>query len=95
MTQTLVPRKNDAASRFEIDLGGDFAVIDYRLTGNNEYLMTHTGVPVSHRGRGIASHLTQFALDTARNEGRSVIPACSFIRSYIEQNPEYQPLLAR
>ncbi|MDL1901082.1 N-acetyltransferase [Anaerolineae bacterium CFX9] len=93
MTETLQPRKNDSASRFEIDLGGDLAVINYHLTGNT-YLMTHTGVPVAWRGRGIASRLTQFALETARDEGRSVIPACSFIRTYIERNPEFLPLIS-
>lgn len=81
------------AQRFVARVEGQECVIDYRLAGNL-MTITHTGVPASLGGRGIAGELTRFALDAARTEGWKVIPACSYVAAWIEKRPEYQDLLA-
>lgn len=82
---------NPTHSRFEADLNGDLAVVDYRMDGNT-MLVTHTGVPPAYEGRGIAGKLTRVVLDYAQSQGYHVQPLCSYTASYIRRHPEYQDL---
>lgn len=88
---TLAVIHNPAESRFEIDVEGNLAVLDYVLT-NNVISFTHTDVPKPIEGRGIAGKLVQRGLDYAREENLKVIPACSYVARYVERHPEYQDL---
>lgn len=47
---------------------GQECVIDYHLSGST-MTITHTIVPASLGGRGIAGELTKFALESARTLG--------------------------
>ena len=82
-----------SAQRFVAVVEGEECVIDYRLSGNT-MTITHTGVPASLGGRGIASQLARFAFDEAKAKGWKVVPACSYVSAWIEKHPEYQELLA-
>ena len=82
-----------SAHRFVAVVEGQECVIDYRLAGDT-MTITHTGVPASLGGRGIASQLTRFALDEAKTQGWKVVPVCSYVSAWIEKHPEYQGLLA-
>lgn len=86
-------RHEVTASRFVAMVEGEACVLDYQLAGST-MTITHTGVPASLGGRGIASQLAQFALDTAKAEGWKVVPACSYVAAWIEKHPEYKVLLA-
>lgn len=82
---------NPSKSRFELTLEGKNAVVDYFL--NNDIMtITHTYVPQALEGRGIGSALAGYVLDYAKKNGLKVIPACSFIRVYLDRHPEYQIL---
>ncbi len=82
-----------ARQRFVAVIEGLECVVDYQLAGST-MTITHTGVPASLGGRGIAGQLARFALDTAKAEGWKVVPACSYVAAWIEKHPEYQELLA-
>lgn len=69
------------------------SVLEYTLSGSL-MTITHTGVPTSLRGRGVAAGLTGFALDIARCRGWRVRPLCSYADAFIRAHPEYQDLLA-
>jgi uncharacterized protein len=75
-----------AAQRFTTVVDGERAVLDYTLAAN-VMTITHTGVPVPIEGRGIAAQLTRKALDTAREHGWRVVPACSYAASYLARHP--------
>lgn len=80
-------------SRFEIRQDG--AVVgfaDYQRNGSTVSL-THTVVDPAFEGRGLGSALARTALDAARDQGDTVLPFCDFIRSYVEQHPEYLDLV--
>ncbi|MEZ5460957.1 GNAT family N-acetyltransferase [Dokdonella sp.] len=81
------------AQRFVAVVEGQECVIEYRLSGKT-MTITHTGVPASLGGRGIAAQLTRFALDHARSKGWKVVPACSYAAGYFEKHPEVSDLLA-
>lgn len=84
---------NTDHQRFEVEIDGDYAFIEYRWHEGVIYLM-HTFVPDSLRGRGLAQQLTQFALDTIRQEKWPLKVYCPFVTKYIQQHPQYQDLLS-
>lgn len=70
--------------RFAAEIAGERAVLDYTLDGNR-MLFTHTWVPPSLRGRGVAARLVSAALEVADDEGREVVPLCSYVVRYLER----------
>jgi predicted GNAT family acetyltransferase len=83
---------NEAESRFEIKLGDELAVTQYRRHGS-KIIFTHTEVPPSMEGKGIGNLLARTGLDYARKENLRVVPRCEFIAAFIERHPEYQDLV--
>jgi predicted GNAT family acetyltransferase len=79
-------------SRFEADIDGRTAFVEYRRRGNKIYL-AHTEVPPALEGRGIGSALARHALDYARENGLEVVPSCPFIAAYIRSHPVYADLV--
>jgi predicted GNAT family acetyltransferase len=75
-----------AAHRFTTTVAGERAVLDYTLAAD-VMTITHTEVPSSIEGRGIAAQLTRKAIDTAREHGWRVVPACSYAASYLARHP--------
>jgi predicted GNAT family acetyltransferase len=86
------------AHRFHLDVEGHRGELDYTLreSGLREDVMTitHTGVPPAIGGRGVAAELTRVALETARREGWTVVPACSYASAFIRRHPEFSDLVA-
>lgn len=78
---------------FTTTVDGHQAYIDYHLDGSIMRVL-HTIVPNAIGGRGIAGELTKFALETARQQGWTVVPLCSYTASYLKRHPEYADLLA-
>ncbi len=87
-------RHNTAASCYEIEIGGHLAVAEYVLEGDGRMVFTHTFVPAELRGRGLAEKLVRRALADARVQGRRVVPACSYVATFIERNAEFETLVA-
>jgi uncharacterized protein len=86
-----------AAHRFETHVEGARCVLDYTLTPGADHsvmTITYTGVPASVGGRGIAAALVEAALETARDEGWTVRPACSYAAVWMQRHPAYRDLLA-
>ena len=84
---------NKEAQRFETEVNGDLAVAEYQLSGD-KIIFTHTGVPRSIGGQGVASKLIKTALDYARENHLQVVALCSFVSVYMRRHPEYKDLLA-
>jgi predicted GNAT family acetyltransferase len=61
---------------------------------NGRLVFTHTEVDKSQSGRGFGSRLAAAALDDARRQGLEVVPLCPFMAHFIDEHPEYEPLVA-
>lgn len=86
--------RNAGAFRYEAWEGSEMvSQIDYFVDGD-VLTITHTGTPPRHRNRGLASQLTEFALDDVRASGRTVLPLCPFTASYIADHPQYRDLVS-
>ena len=84
---------NTARHRFELDVEGTVAFIDYRRTGD-VVTMTHAEVPEALAGKGVGSRLARGALDLVRARGEKIVPRCSFIAAFMRKHPAYQDLLS-
>ena len=90
--KSLEVRNNISAERFEVTLGDTIGLIDYQRQGTT-YIFTHTGVPESYGGQGVADRLAYVALETAKAEGAQVVPLCPFVKKYIQRHTEYESLV--
>jgi predicted GNAT family acetyltransferase len=93
MSDAIAVHDNPQASRFEASVSSQTAVAQYEIAPG-VITFTHTRVPESLRGRGIANQLAEVALASARERGLRVIPKCTFFASYMRRHPETQDLLA-
>lgn len=84
---------NAERRRFELETAAGLAIADYRLAGSTMTIY-HTEVPLSLRGRGIGARLVHGALEEVRRANLKVVPACSFVREFVDRNPEFADLLA-
>ncbi len=87
-------RHNQAANRYEAEVGGKTAVAEYVRAGD-VVTFTHTKVPRELEGQGIASDLIAGALADVRNQGLKIIPECPYIAGYIERHPDLQDLVMK
>lgn len=94
MTSGWTVTNNTALQRFEVRIGDQLAVLNYRKDGNHVTFI-HTGVPQDLEGRGIGSAIAHDALEYAKTEGLEVVPLCPFVRGYIEKHPEYRSMVSR
>ncbi len=90
----LTVKDNKAKHRFEMDLDGETAFIDYIERGDT-IVMTHTEVPPAFEGKGVGSKLVKGALDSVKESGKQINPMCSFVAAYIKRHQEYQSLVAQ
>lgn len=84
---------NPARNRFEMDVEGAIAFVDYRVTGD-VLVVPHTEVPRALEGRGIGTKLVLGSLELIRASGRRVRPLCGFYANVIRRHPEYRDLVA-
>jgi uncharacterized protein len=82
---------NRSENRFEMEVGGQLAVAEYRRDGDR-MLFTHTEVPPQFRGHGLAETLVLFGLGVARQENLKVVPLCSYVARVLARHPEYRKL---
>ena len=85
---------NAAAHRFEARVPGEQGLgLAYYTAVGDSIVFTHTEVPETIEGEGVASELIRWALEHVRAQGKSVVPMCPFVAAYIARHPEYRPLV--
>ncbi|MCZ4080193.1 GNAT family N-acetyltransferase [Rhodococcus sp. H36-A4] len=83
-----------AQHRFEIYLDESLAGFSDYLQSEGVRTFNHTVTLPEHRGHGLAAVLTEHVLEDSRAGGFSVIPACWFVREFIESSAgRYDDLL--
>jgi hypothetical protein len=87
-------RRNPDASRYElVEDGAVIGVADYREQAGT-VVLPHTLIDPSRQGHGLGAELVAAVLDDLRSDGRKVVPACWYVREFVDGHPEYQDLLA-
>ncbi|MBV9249968.1 MAG: N-acetyltransferase [Acetobacteraceae bacterium] len=85
---------NTSHHRYEMDVDGHIAFVDYRTEAGRLVLM-HTEVPKALSGRGIGSQLARAVLEDARQRNQPIVAECEFLAGYIAKHPEFAPLLGK
>lgn len=83
---------NKELLRFEIELEGEFAYIEYRWYKGDIAFM-HTVVPEAMQGKGIASLMAKEALEYAKREKLKIMLYCPFVAKYVKEHTEYASLI--
>lgn len=86
-------KDNPQCERFELEEDGSVAYASYQLQGQT-ITFTHTFVPISLRGRGIATKLIVEGLASSRARSLQVIPICPVFRAYMKVHAETHGLLS-
>jgi predicted GNAT family acetyltransferase len=84
---------NAARHRYEMEVDGAVAFVEYRRDGDR-LVLTHTEVPDASSGRGAGSRIARAVLDDVRVRGLRVKPQCEFIAGFIARHPQYGSLVA-
>lgn len=84
---------NEARKRFELEIDGQKAIMEYIRRKDDVLYITHTEVPKALEGRGIAKRLARHSLAIAQAEHRKIMPLCPFMAAYMKRHPETGPLL--
>ena len=78
---------NQQASRFEMTAGGHVAELVYRRRADR-LVLVHTEVPEALGGHGLGGQLVTAAVSRAAAEGLTVVPLCSYARSWLRSHPD-------
>ena len=85
-------RRNTNDDRFEIDVDGGLAYVEYIIDGD-EITFTHTLVPKAAEGKGVAGKLAAAVMAYARSTKLRVIPKCPYIAAWLKKHREYDDIL--
>jgi hypothetical protein len=85
--------QNEAAQRYEIEVGGEVAGFVQYHARPGLLAMIHTEIDDRFEGQGLGSKLVSGALDDARSKGLAVLPFCPFVNEYIRRHPDYADLV--
>jgi uncharacterized protein len=92
-TLRLAVRDNPDEDRFEaVDESGVVAGFAAYRRSADRIVFTHTEVDDAFEHHGVGSTLVGQALDSVRGDGLRVVAQCPFVRSYIQDHPEYADL---
>lgn len=81
-------KNNRAKNQFELDLGGQTALIRYRREADGTLDLFHTEVPDEFEGKGFGSRLVKGALEQIKADNLPFNPSCPFIAAYVRRHAE-------
>ena len=68
--------------------------LTYQRTTPERMIIDHTRVFEGFEGQGIARQLVIASVDFARQNGRTILPVCSYARKVLTRTDEYKDILA-
>lgn len=84
--------KNVEKKRFEIEVNGYFAFIDYRET-DNQISLIHTEAEPELAGTGAAAAVVEKTLHYIEENTKKLLPFCPYVFAYIKKNPEWKRIV--
>lgn len=85
--------KNENKKRFEIEIDGHFAFIDYKEPGDKIALI-HTETDPELAGKGAASAVVEKTLHYLDDNNIVLLPYCPYVFAYIKKHPEWKRLVS-
>ena len=85
--------KNEEQKRFEIEIDGHFAFVDYKEFGS-QIALVHTETEPELRGRGAAAAVVEKTLHYLEEENVKLLPFCPYVFAYIKKHPEWKRIVS-
>jgi predicted GNAT family acetyltransferase len=73
-------------------LSGKVGEITYRLVNTGTWVIDHTYVDPRYRGRQLGKQLLDMVVRDARDNGRTIIPSCSFALEEFKKDATYSDI---
>ncbi len=83
---------NKELMRFEVNLNGEFAFIEYKWYKGDIAFM-HSVVPPGFGGKGIGSKIARAGLDYANRENLKIMLFCPFVSKFVKEHEEFHHLV--
>lgn len=84
--------KNDSKKRFEINVDGHFAFINFGETGH-QIALVHTEVEPELEGTGAAAAVVEKTLHWIEENNKTLLPFCPYVFAYIKKHPEWKRIV--
>lgn len=65
------------------------------IADGNTYVVERTWVSDAYRGQGIAGKITTTFITRVQEEGKKLLPLCTYTNKFMQKHPEYADLLAK
>ncbi len=65
----------------------------YTGAGDDKFIIDHTEVDEAYNGQGLAKKLVFAGAEYARENGKKVIPLCTYAKATFQKNKEIQDVL--
>lgn len=85
--------KNEKKKRFEIEIDGHFAFIDFKEFGS-QMALVHTETEAELAGKGAASAVVEKTLQYLDDKNIVLLPFCPFVFAYIKKHPEWKRIVS-
>jgi len=84
----------DKGKFFIEENGNQIALMTYKKSGDGVITIDHTEVNPNFRGEGLGEDLVAEGVKFARENDLKIAPTCPFAKKVIDENPEFQSVLA-
>lgn len=84
--------KNDERKRFEINIDGHYAFINFGES-ENEIALVHTEADPALAGKGAAAAVVKKTLEYIENSDKTLMPYCPYVFAYIKRHPEWKRIV--
>ena len=91
--KSLALKKNEDLQRFELDIDGSLALIEY-TEKPGVIALIHTEVDPSLEGKGAGTAIVEKTLEYIEENNLKLIPLCPFVASYLKRHPDWQRIVA-
>lgn len=90
--KTILLTNNEEKKRFEIEIEGNIAFIDYKQM-STQIALIHTEVPKVIGGRGVAAALVEKTFNYIEEHNELLLPLCPYVFAYIQKRPEWKRIV--
>ena len=84
--------KNETKKRFEIQVDGHFAFINYGET-DHQIALVHTEAEPELAGTGAAAAVVEKTLAFIKESGKKLLPFCPYVFAFIKKHPEWKAIV--
>lgn len=88
-------RHNTEKARFEVLVDDVVAGFAQYVERDDRRIFFHTEVSEEFSGRGLAKRLVPEALEHTVSDGKSIVPVCPLVKSYVAKNHDFDEHIAR